>query len=710
MLSIGAFNALLKTLEEPPEYVIFILATTEAHKIPITILSRCQRYDFKRISIETIADRLKELMVKEQVEVEDRAIRYVAKAADGSMRDALSLLDQCIAFYLGQKLTYDHVLEVLGAVDTDVFSKLLRQILERNVAAVLETVEELVMQGRELTQLTNDFTWYLRNLLLMKSSDNMEDVLDVSTENMRQLKEEAEMVEGETLFRYIRIFSELSNQMRYAVQKRILLEVALIKLCRPQMETNQDSILDRVRTLEERVESGDFGGPVQGNIVYANEEKQAEPKERPKLEKAIPEDIREVVKNFRSIVNEAGGLLKGYLKGARLSPVSYTHLDVYKRQVYNGEEIITAKSKGRLKVLSELTHGGDAMPGTLGIGHTRWATHGEPSDVNAHPHMNKNESIVVVHNGIIENYLKLKKKLERKGYEFISETDTEVIAHLLDYYYKGNPLEAVTKIMHRMEGSYALGIIFKEHPDQLYAVRKDSPLIVGHTDGGNILASDVPAVLKYTRDVYFIENEEIVRMTDAKMEFFTVDEEPLEKESVRIEWDVNAAEKGGYDHFMLKEMYEQPKAIIDTFSPRLKNDGIEIEELNMSDEEIKAIRKLVIVACGSAYHTGVTSKYIFEGLARVPVEVDLASEFRYRDPIFEEGTLVVVISQSGETADTLAALRESQKRGARVLGIVNVVGSSIAREADNVMYTWAGPEIAVATTKMCIRDRYICKR
>ena len=249
MLSIGAFNALLKTLEEPPEYVIFILATTEAHKIPITILSRCQRYDFKRISIETIADRLKELMVKEQVEVEDRAIRYVAKAADGSMRDALSLLDQCIAFYLGQKLTYDHVLEVLGAVDTDVFSKLLRQILERNVAAVLETVEELVMQGRELTQLTNDFTWYLRNLLLMKSSDNMEDVLDVSTENMRQLKEEAEMVEGETLFRYIRIFSELSNQMRYAVQKRILLEVALIKLCRPQMETNQDSILDRVRTL-----------------------------------------------------------------------------------------------------------------------------------------------------------------------------------------------------------------------------------------------------------------------------------------------------------------------------------------------------------------------------------------------------------------------------------------------------------------------------
>ena len=319
MLSIGAFNALLKTLEEPPEYVIFILATTEAHKIPITILSRCQRYDFKRISIDTIVDRLKELMKKEQVEVEDRAIRYVAKAADGSMRDALSLLDQCIAFYLGQKLTYDHVLEVLGAVDTDVFSKLLRQILARNVSAVLEMVEELVMQGRELTQLTNDFTWYLRNLLLAKSSDNMEDVLDVSTENLQQLKEEAEMVESETLFRYIRILSELSNQMRYAVQKRILLEVALIKLCRPQMETTQDSLVDRVRVLEEKLESGDFASPVQERQSSVERPKEGAPKEQPKLEKAIPEDIRAIVKNFRSIANEASGLLKGYLKSARLS-------------------------------------------------------------------------------------------------------------------------------------------------------------------------------------------------------------------------------------------------------------------------------------------------------------------------------------------------------------------------------------------------------
>ena len=370
-----------------------------------------------------------------------------------------------------------------------------------------------------------------------------------------------------------------------------------------------------------------------------------------------------------------------------LAKLEYRGYDSAGIAVYDGTKVATLKSKGRLKVLSELSHDGATLPGTVGIGHTRWATHGSPSDVNAHPHFNKEESIVVVHNGIIENYLKLKKKLEKKGYEFISETDTEVIAHLLDYYYKGNPLEAITKIMHRMEGSYALGIIFKDHPEELYAVRKDSPLIVGHTENGNIIASDVPAVLKYTRDVYFIENEEIVRMTDSTMEFFTVDEEPIEKESTRIDWDINAAEKGGFEHFMLKEMYEQPKAILDTFSPRIKGDDIVIEELKMSDDEIRAIKKIMIVACGSANHTGMTSKYIFEGLARIPVEVDLASEFRYRNPILEEGTLVIVVSQSGETADSLAALREAQARGAKVLGIVNVVGSSIAREADNVMYT-----------------------
>ena len=382
-----------------------------------------------------------------------------------------------------------------------------------------------------------------------------------------------------------------------------------------------------------------------------------------------------------------------------LSKLEYRGYDSAGIAVYDGEKINMTKSKGRLKVLSEMTQDGSSMPGVLGIGHTRWATHGEPSDVNAHPHFNKAETIAVVHNGIIENYLKLKKKLIAKGYEFVSETDTEVIAHLLDYYYDGNPLRAITKVMHRMEGSYALGIVFKDHPQELYAVRKDSPLIVGHTDGGNIIASDVPAVLKYTRDVIFIENEEIVCMKDDSLEIFNVDQEPIEKKSTHIDWDVDAAEKGGYEHFMLKEMYEQPKAILDTFSPRIKGDKIEIEELNMTDEEIRNIRKIMIVACGSAYHAGVTAKYVFEGMARIPVEVDVASEFRYRNPILEKDTLVIVISQSGETADSLAALRESKSRGVKVLGIVNVIGSSIAREADCVMYTWAGPEIAVATTK-----------
>ncbi len=382
-----------------------------------------------------------------------------------------------------------------------------------------------------------------------------------------------------------------------------------------------------------------------------------------------------------------------------LAKLEYRGYDSAGIAVYDGRQVQMKKAMGRLKVLSELTHDGELMPGMMGIGHTRWATHGAPSDTNAHPHFNKDESIVVVHNGIIENYLKLKKRLEEKKYEFVSETDTEVIAHLLDYYYKGDPLEAITKVMHRMEGSYALGLIFSDHPEEMYAVRKDSPLIVGHTKDGSIIASDVPAVLKYTRDVVFIQNEEIVKLTKDNMEFYNIDEEPIEKETTHIEWDVNAAEKGGYEHFMLKEMYEQPKAILDTFSPRIKDGQIVIEELGMSDEEMRDIKKIMIVACGSAYHVGMTAKYVYEGLARIPVEVDLASEFRYRDPIIEEGTLLLVISQSGETADSLAALREAKEKGGRVLGIVNVVGSSIAREADNVMYTWAGPEIAVATTK-----------
>ncbi|MCI9132709.1 MAG: glutamine--fructose-6-phosphate transaminase (isomerizing) [Lachnospiraceae bacterium] len=397
----------------------------------------------------------------------------------------------------------------------------------------------------------------------------------------------------------------------------------------------------------------------------------------------------------------------GYIGGEQAAPIlldglaklEYRGYDSAGIAVYNGEEIRMVKSMGRLKVLNELTHDGATLPGTAGIGHTRWATHGAPSDTNAHPHFNETGSIVVVHNGIIENYQKLKQKLIRRGYEFRSETDTEVVAHLLDYYYKGNPLEAITRMMHQVEGSYAFGIMFQDHPGEIYAVRKDSPLIVGHAEKGSLIASDVPAVLKYTRSVYFIENEEIVRLTQDEMVFYNIDEEEIDKEPVTIEWDVNAAEKGGYEHFMLKEMYEQPKVVRDTFSPRLKNGDVVIEELGMSDEEIREVRKLYIVACGSAYHTGMTCKYVFEGLARIPVEVDLASEFRYRNPILDEHTLVIIVSQSGETADSLAALREVKKRGVRVLGIVNVVGSSIAREADNVMYTWAGPEIAVATTK-----------
>ncbi|MGL6202037.1 MAG: DNA polymerase III subunit gamma/tau [Lachnospiraceae bacterium] len=318
MLSIGAFNALLKTLEEPPEYVIFILATTEAHKIPITILSRCQRYDFKRISIDTISARLNDLMTQEQNQTEEKAIRYIAKAADGSMRDALSLLDQCIAFYYGETLTYENVLEVLGAVDTDVFSQLLRELLKNDVSNVMKILDELIMQGRELAQLAADFTWYLRNLLLMKSSDIMEDVLDVSSENLKQLKEEAQLIDNDTLIRFIRICSELSSQLKYATQKRVMLEVAFIKLCRPQMETEPDSLLDRIRVLEEKLEQG--AGTVREKIVYVPEGGSA-PKEKPKpeLPKAISEEIKAVVKDFRGIAANLSPALRNYLKQARLS-------------------------------------------------------------------------------------------------------------------------------------------------------------------------------------------------------------------------------------------------------------------------------------------------------------------------------------------------------------------------------------------------------
>jgi glucosamine--fructose-6-phosphate aminotransferase (isomerizing) len=397
----------------------------------------------------------------------------------------------------------------------------------------------------------------------------------------------------------------------------------------------------------------------------------------------------------------------GYIGSSQAAPIlldgleklEYRGYDSAGIAVYDGQEIHMAKAAGRLKVLYDMTRGGEALPGTAGIGHTRWATHGEPSDVNAHPHFNADASIAVVHNGIIENYIKLKKKLEAHGYVFRSETDTEVIVQMLDYYYHGDPLEAITKVMHRMEGSYGLGIMFRDHPGEIYGVRKDSPLIVGQGKDGNFIASDVPAILKYTRTVYYIENEEIAKLTADSLTFCNIDGEELQKTPTTIEWDMNAAEKGGYAHFMLKEMHEQPKAVADTLNPRLRDGKIVIEELGMSDEEIRAIRKIYIVACGSAYHTGVSAKYVFEGLARIPVEVDLASEFRYRDPILEKDNLVIIVSQSGETADSLAALREAKAHGVKTLGIVNVVGSSIAREADNVMYTWAGPEIAVATTK-----------
>lgn len=397
----------------------------------------------------------------------------------------------------------------------------------------------------------------------------------------------------------------------------------------------------------------------------------------------------------------------GYIGDSQAAPIlldglaklEYRGYDSAGIAVFDGNEITMQKVQGRLKVLEELTHAGETMPGNSGIGHTRWATHGSPSDANAHPHFNKEHSIVVVHNGIIENYAKLKRKLEARGYEFLSETDTEVLVHLLTEYYDGDPVAAMEKMMQRVEGSYAVGIMFKDHPHHIYAARKDSPLIVGASGQGNLIASDVPAILRYTRSVYYMENEEIACLSKENIRFYSIDGEQLDKAPTTIEWDIDAAEKGGYEHFMLKEIYEQPKAVRDTLSPRLKNQDIVIEELGMTDEEIRAIRKVTIVACGSAYHAGVTGKYVLEGMARIPVEVDLASEFRYREPIYEGGTLCIIISQSGETADSLAALREAREHGVRVLGIVNVVGSSIAREADNVMYTWAGPEISVATTK-----------
>lgn len=382
-----------------------------------------------------------------------------------------------------------------------------------------------------------------------------------------------------------------------------------------------------------------------------------------------------------------------------LSRLEYRGYDSAGIAVFDGEEIHVVKAKGRLQALRDLTQDGNSMKGHVGIGHTRWATHGEPSVTNAHPHYNQSHSITVVHNGIIENYQPLREKLISKGYVFHSETDTEVIAHLLDYYYKGDPKTAIVKVLHRVIGSYALGIMFQDHPGKVFAVRKDSPLIVGISSEGNYIASDVPAILKYTRQVYYIDDYEIAELSTDQVSFYNQDCEEIVKQSITVEWDVEAAEKGGYEHFMLKEIYEQPKAVESTIRPRIRDGRIVIDELHMTPEEIRTIKRIYIIGCGSAYHVGMIGKYVLEKMTRIPVEVDLASEFRYRNPILEPDSMMIVISQSGETADSLAALRKAQELGSKVLGIVNVVGSSIAREADNVMYTWAGPEISVATTK-----------
>ena len=368
----------------------------------------------------------------------------------------------------------------------------------------------------------------------------------------------------------------------------------------------------------------------------------------------------------------------------------------------DADETTVVKAKGKLKALAEKTDDGKSVKGTCGIGHTRWATHGEPSEINAHPHVSDDGNVVGVHNGIIENYQELKDKLTKKGYIFYSQTDTEVAIKLVDYYYKkylGTPVDAINHAMVRIRGSYALEIMFRDYPGEIYVARKDSPMIIGVTDGECYVASDVPAILKYTRNVYYIGNLEIGRLADGHATFYNLDGDEIEKSPVEITWDAEAAEKGGFEHFMMKEIHEQPKAIADTLGSVIKEGKIDLSVVGLSDEDIKNTSQIYIVACGSAYHTGVVMQYVMEELARVPVRVEVASEFRYRKPILDPHGLVIVVSQSGETADTLAALREAKEQGVKTLGIVNVVGSSIAREADSVFYTLAGPEISVATTK-----------
>ena len=397
----------------------------------------------------------------------------------------------------------------------------------------------------------------------------------------------------------------------------------------------------------------------------------------------------------------------GYIGGDQAAPIllsglqklEYRGYDSAGVAVYNDGGLRVVKSKGRLSVLEGILEGGVTLPGTVGIGHTRWATHGAPSDVNSHPQVSDGGKFAVVHNGIIENYLYLKNHLIRRGVEFVSETDTEVVAQMLEYYYQGDVLEAIRKVISKVEGSYALGIICADCPEKLFAVRKDSPLIIGVGEGENYIASDVPAILSRTRDIYRLKDQEIAVLTREGVAFYDQELEPITKEMERVQWDVAAAEKGGYEHFMMKEICEQPEALRKTISPRIRDGQIVLDDITLTREQLQDLKKVFIVACGTSYHVGVVAKYAFERLLKIPLEVDVASEFRYRDPILDDKTLVIIISQSGETADTLAALRMAKQRGCRILSIVNVVGSTIANESDDVLYTWAGPEIAVASTK-----------
>ena len=399
---------------------------------------------------------------------------------------------------------------------------------------------------------------------------------------------------------------------------------------------------------------------------------------------------------FTGTQNAAPVLLDG------LSKLEYRGYDSAGIAVVQGNRIAISKVTGRIQNLREKTEDGRLVPGTTGIGHTRWATHGAPTDTNAHPHMSADGKFAIVHNGIIENYQELREKLLRKGYTFYSSTDTEVAVKLIDYYYKKyahTPVDAINHAMVRIRGSYALAVLFRDYPGEIYAARKDSPMILGTKDGEQYLASDVPAILKYTRTVYYLGNLELARLTPQGITFFNLDGDEISKEPVEILWNAEAAEKGGYEHFMMKEIHEQPKAVEDTLRSVCTDGSIDLEKTGLTRDAVASFRQVWVIGCGSAYHVGVAAQYVLEDLAKIPVRVELASEFRYRDPLVPENTLVVIISQSGETADSLAALRKAKEQGAKTLAIVNVVGSTIAREADYVFYTLAGPEIAVATTK-----------